>query len=187
MATQPPNSRAAGRALTRSIIQLMNTMRIPVPALTEFEPGSEWMLQKPMGLSALLNLRLLYVPSVELDNEGAPKVKDSSLARHICTAISTGLNIQQIWDGWIERKDFRFLEKLSNMDKHSLVQDFQEAIIRARADLAETLGLAPGNPEAAGLASTWGLKHHDRKAHRLAHGPVAEMKGSETYLKPPGP
>jgi radical SAM superfamily enzyme YgiQ (UPF0313 family) len=50
----------------------------------------------------------------------------------------------------------------------------------ARADLAEVLALAPGNPEAAGLAASWG-KRRPSKPPRPAHGPTAEMKGAEAY------
>ncbi len=56
---------------------------------------------------------------------------------------------------------------------------------QARSDLREVLALAPGNPEAVGLASLWGLRQRQPKAKKPAHGPTAEMKGAEAFLKRP--
>jgi anaerobic magnesium-protoporphyrin IX monomethyl ester cyclase len=69
--------------------------------------------------------------------------------------------------GWLKRA---LLRKRTGRDKE------------AKADLSETLALAPGNPEAAGLAASWSLKRP--RGSRPAHGPSAEMKGAEAYLKP---
>jgi len=49
---------------------------------------------------------------------------------------------------------------------------------RARADLAEVLALAPGNPEAMELAREWGAG----KGWKASQGPAAVMKGSQAYL-----
>ena len=65
--------------------------------------------------------------------------------------------------------------------KRALLRERTGSKKEARADLAEVLALAPANPEAAGLAASWGLNRPRRS--RPAHGPTAEMKGSETYLK----
>jgi anaerobic magnesium-protoporphyrin IX monomethyl ester cyclase len=56
---------------------------------------------------------------------------------------------------------------------------------RAGQDLAEVLALAPGNPEATELAGLWGLRQGGVRMKRPAHGPTAEMKGAEAYLKRP--
>jgi tetratricopeptide (TPR) repeat protein len=48
----------------------------------------------------------------------------------------------------------------------------------AREDLAEVLRLAPGNPEARGLAEAWGLPG----GWKVAHGPSVRMKGAEAFL-----
>ena len=65
--------------------------------------------------------------------------------------------------------------------KRALLRERTGSKMEARADLAEVLALAPGNPEAAGLAASWGMNRQRRQ--RPAHGPSAEMKGAETYLK----
>jgi hypothetical protein len=73
--------------------------------------------------------------------------------------------------------------------KRALLREKQGRLDPARADLAEVLALAPGNPEATELAGLWGLKRgHAKPGARLkkpAHGPTAEMKGAETYLSRP--
>ena len=59
----------------------------------------------------------------------------------------------------------------------------------AMADLGEVLRLAPGNPEATGLRAEWskGRRKSESmgkgKAKGPAHGPAAEMKGAEAFLK----
>ncbi len=69
--------------------------------------------------------------------------------------------------------------------KRSLLQEKLGQVDRARADLAEVLALAPGNPEAMELAGLWGLKQGTARAKKPAHGPTAEMKGAESYLSRP--
>jgi len=54
---------------------------------------------------------------------------------------------------------------------------------KAWTDLTEVLALAPGNPEAASLAASWGRK--PRSPRGPAHGPRAEMKGAEAFLARP--
>ena len=67
--------------------------------------------------------------------------------------------------------------------KRALLRERTGAGKEARADLAEVLALAPGNPEASELAASWGLRRP--REPRLAHGPTAVMKGAEAYLTPP--
>ena len=69
--------------------------------------------------------------------------------------------------------------------KRALLQERLGRLDTARADLAEVLNLAPGNPEATELASLWGLKRGQTRPNKPAHGPTAEMKGAETYLSRP--
>ncbi len=139
--TQPLKSQAAGRALTRSIIGLLNTMRIPIPNMIETEPKSDFLLQKSSGLKPSLNSRLLYMPDLDLDNDGAPKTKDLALANAICSSVAADMNIQEIRENWIKKKDFRFLENLSIMETDNVLPDYQEAVMQAQADLAEQKGL----------------------------------------------
>jgi len=68
--------------------------------------------------------------------------------------------------------------------KRALLRERTGSSAAARTDLAEVLALAPGNPEASGLAASWGMKRPRRS--RPAHGPRAELKGAETYLKRQG-
>lgn len=68
--------------------------------------------------------------------------------------------------------------------KRALLRERAGRPREARADLAEVLALAPGNPEATGLAASWGLPRPRKPGP--AHGPKADMKGAEAYLKPPG-
>ena len=67
--------------------------------------------------------------------------------------------------------------------KRALLCEKLGQLDRARADLAEVLALAPGNPEATELAALWGLKQSRSRPKKPAHGPTAEMKGAETYLQ----
>jgi radical SAM superfamily enzyme YgiQ (UPF0313 family) len=53
----------------------------------------------------------------------------------------------------------------------------------AWADLEEVLALAPGNPEALELARRWKMKAGKGKGWKPAHGPAAEMKGSQAFLE----
>ncbi len=69
--------------------------------------------------------------------------------------------------------------------KRALLFERQERLQQAKADLAEALALAPGNPEATELAGLWGLKLRKDRAQRPAHGPTAVMKGAEAYLARP--
>ena len=64
-----------------------------------------------------------------------------ALAKSICISITADLSIKQIRDGWIEKKDFRFLDKLNAMGRDDLYVDYQEAVMQAQADLAEQKGL----------------------------------------------
>jgi hypothetical protein len=66
--------------------------------------------------------------------------------------------------------------------KRALLRRRQGQTGPARADLAEVLALAPGNPEATELAREWGPRAPARH-WKAAHGPTAVMKGAETYLK----
>jgi radical SAM superfamily enzyme YgiQ (UPF0313 family) len=68
--------------------------------------------------------------------------------------------------------------------KRALLRERSGASQQAKADLSEVLALAPGNPEAAALAASWGVKRPRRQ--RVAHGPSAEMKGAEAFLNRPG-
>ena len=67
--------------------------------------------------------------------------------------------------------------------KRALLREKQGRLDAARGDLAEVLALAPGNPEAEGLARAWGLGQAARRRKGPAHGPTATMKGAGTYLK----
>jgi radical SAM superfamily enzyme YgiQ (UPF0313 family) len=71
--------------------------------------------------------------------------------------------------------------------KRALLHERQERPREAKADLQEVLDLAPGNPEATELAGLWGLKLSKGRRQGPAHGPTAEMKGSEAYLNRPKP
>ncbi len=66
--------------------------------------------------------------------------------------------------------------------KRALLRERLGQGAKARADLAEVLALAPGNPEATELAGLWGLKQTKPRAKKPAHGPTAVMKGAESYL-----
>ena len=68
--------------------------------------------------------------------------------------------------------------------KRALLRERLGRTREAKADLAEVLALAPGNPEATGLAAAWGMPRS--RGPRLAHGPTAEMKGGESYFKRQG-
>ena len=71
--------------------------------------------------------------------------------------------------------------------KRALLRRRQGHLGEAGADLAEVLALAPGNPEAEGLARQWqaepGRGRRQSRRGRPAHGPTAEMKGAEAYLE----
>ena len=69
--------------------------------------------------------------------------------------------------------------------KRALLREKLGHVDKARADLAEVLALAPGNPEATELAGLWGLHRTRTKSKKPAHGPTAEMKGAEAYLSRP--
>jgi Flp pilus assembly protein TadD len=69
--------------------------------------------------------------------------------------------------------------------KRALLYEKLERMKDAKADLAEVLALAPGNPEATELAGLWGLKLHKERRSRPAHGPMAEMKGADAFLARP--
>jgi radical SAM superfamily enzyme YgiQ (UPF0313 family) len=69
--------------------------------------------------------------------------------------------------------------------KRALLFEKQELMKQAKADLAEALALAPGNPEATELAGLWGLKLRKDRVRRPVHGPAAVMKGAEAYLARP--
>jgi radical SAM superfamily enzyme YgiQ (UPF0313 family) len=69
--------------------------------------------------------------------------------------------------------------------KRALLREKLGQLAEARADLTEVLLLAPGNPEATELAALWGMNRAKARGRKLAHGPTAEMKGSETYLSRP--
>lgn len=137
---QPLNSRAAANALIQAIIQLMKTMRISEPTEFKNDVAWDWFLQKPQELSLALNLRLLFIPGINLDNEGYPKIREKSLAFSICNSIEQDLTIQQICQIWIDQQDFRFIEKLSVLDSEDFVGNFDEAIMLGRADLSENKG-----------------------------------------------
>jgi len=66
--------------------------------------------------------------------------------------------------------------------KRALLRRAQGRPLEARADLAEVLALAPDNPEALELDRQWQARSGKARRWELAHGPAAEMKGSETYL-----
>jgi radical SAM superfamily enzyme YgiQ (UPF0313 family) len=69
--------------------------------------------------------------------------------------------------------------------KRALLLERQERMKEAKADLAEALALAPGNPEATELAGLWGMKLQKAKKGGPAHGPTGVMKGAEAYLARP--
>jgi tetratricopeptide (TPR) repeat protein len=69
--------------------------------------------------------------------------------------------------------------------KRALLRDKLWQADAARADLAEVLALAPGNPEATELAGLWRLKRGQTRPKKPAHGPTGEMKGAKTYLERP--
>lgn len=69
--------------------------------------------------------------------------------------------------------------------KRALLREKLGQADQARADLAEVLALAPGNPEATELAALWGLKRGRTRPKKPASGPTGEMKGSATYLSRP--
>jgi len=59
----------------------------------------------------------------------------------------------------------------------------KRALVRRRLGrdaeaLAEVLALAPGNPEAEGLAREWG----GRRKWKASQGPAAVMKGAQAFL-----
>jgi radical SAM superfamily enzyme YgiQ (UPF0313 family) len=70
--------------------------------------------------------------------------------------------------------------------KRALLRRRLDRPAEATADLAEVLALAPGNPEAEGLARQWqegpGRARRGARRGKPAHGPTAEMKGAEAYL-----
>ncbi len=67
--------------------------------------------------------------------------------------------------------------------KRALLFERQERMKEAKADLAEALALAPGNPEATELAGLWGMKLQKAKKGGPAHGPTGVMKGAEAFLE----
>lgn len=69
--------------------------------------------------------------------------------------------------------------------KRALLAEKLERMADAKADLAEALALAPGNPEATELAGLWGLKLRKERPSKPAHGPTAVMKGAEAFLARP--
>ena len=71
--------------------------------------------------------------------------------------------------------------------KRALLRRRQGRLAEATADLAEVRALAPGNPEAEGLARQWQADPAPGRRRvrqgKPAHGPTAEMKGSAAYLE----
>jgi radical SAM superfamily enzyme YgiQ (UPF0313 family) len=69
--------------------------------------------------------------------------------------------------------------------KRALLRRRQGRPREAMADLEEVLALAPGNPEAEELARQWRARPGKGRARTwaLAHGPAAEMKGAQAYLR----
>jgi len=69
--------------------------------------------------------------------------------------------------------------------KRALLRRHQGRPQEAQADLGEVLALAPGNPEAEDLARQWRARPGKGRARtwELAHGPAAEMKGAQAYLR----
>ncbi len=67
--------------------------------------------------------------------------------------------------------------------KRALLREKLGQVAKAKTDLAEVLALAPGNPEASELATLWGMKQTKTRTKKPAHGPTAEMKGSEEFFK----
>jgi tetratricopeptide (TPR) repeat protein len=67
--------------------------------------------------------------------------------------------------------------------KRALLRERAGRLDAARADLAEVLRLAPGNPEATGLARQWEGQGRGGRRWKAAQGPMATMKGGEAFLK----
>jgi hypothetical protein len=142
---------AAANCLLRAIKQLVETLNLTTQAATTASSDRqpwEWFAVDAEHLSTALSRRLLWFPELSLSDDGQPSVETLPvIARVLCTAYAQGRSLRTAFEGWIQKQDYRFVEKLlgamrDETDATEMSRRYQEALDGSkealRAQLAET-------------------------------------------------
>jgi hypothetical protein len=142
---------AAANCLWRAIKQLGETLNLTSEAATTTPPDRqpwEWFAVDAEHLSTALSRRLLWFPELSLSDDGQPSVEAlPMIARVLCTACTQERSLRTAFEGWIQKQDYRFVEKLlgamrDDTDAAEISRRYQEALDGSkealRIHLAET-------------------------------------------------
>ena len=149
--SQSPPLAAAANCLLRAIKQLVETLNLTTQVATttpsDRQPW-EWFAVDAEHLSTALSRRLLWFPELSLSDDGQPSAEAlPMIARVLSTACNQERSLRTAFEGWIQKQDYRFVEKLlgamrDETDAAEISRRYQEALDGSkealRAHLAET-------------------------------------------------
>lgn len=133
-------AQAAACALGRSLLKLQQTLQIPASAVNNKSSTSwGWLTQNSSNLTIALNKRLLWMPELSITDEGALGNQDGhGLASALCAACAEQRTFGTIWQGWLHKQDYRFLDTLRDAAENEAdAPDYQETLIKSRSLLGE--------------------------------------------------
>lgn len=133
---------AAGRCLWRSVEALRRILNLPRSTASNIPNSNNWalLLSYADNLDSALNYRLLWMPEVEVDNRGNPKLV-GKIGLALRDVYAQERSLTMAFEKWLEKEDYRFIEEklLPNLvaenEPTELPRKFREALEISKARL----------------------------------------------------
>lgn len=167
-----PYRAIAARCINRSFEQLCADLGINegVMDISEADlPTAIWFMEDTEEMEIALARRLILLPEVQLEDSGLP-TKEAEL--FIASALYNQWKEQkpnrQIFEEWLRKKDFRFLQFFLTFEKDEneraeLARRYEEEIVGSRAALQDLLQQSENDIEQAIVNGIF--SHEDRAEH----------------------
>lgn len=149
--SQPITLIAPAKCLLRSIYQVREALHLE-PGQDEDAPQKwSWLCQDTLNLMDALNRKLLWLPELELADDGTPDYSDySCIPQAILGACQTSRTMEKAFILWMEKQDYRFAPLMSALLSSSENPlKFQEELSSSRFILRESKNRIQGKIEQA--------------------------------------
>jgi hypothetical protein len=135
----PPSMSAGARCLHRSLDLLATALHLTLPHRIEgVQDRWSWFPWNVDTLETALSRRLLWLPDLKVDTNGMPAPESTTKIPSVLRdALSRARALEQAFDMWLDRQDYRFVEVLlRGLGNPPIAQQrFELAVERSRMGL----------------------------------------------------
>ncbi len=110
---QPAPLAAVASCLRRTVRQLGETLNLETSTVSLHVNSYRWFIHDAENLHIALSRRLLWFPELSLSDDGQPAEK-KQIAQLLCTACVEERSLNASFEAWLEKQDYRFVERILN-------------------------------------------------------------------------